>query len=137
MKKLVVEIGSVHFAATLFAPEEWVALPDVANFLADTQEDCPECLGDGQHECECGDVHECANCGGTGKLIDHGDIYHRRLSWEKARLTEWLLGYPRPGKDNGPTDPLNEIVSSEEYEQYYHHPAIVSLDIQAGPENPS
>lgn len=31
-----------------------------------SQEGCDRCWGDGQHECDCGDAHDCAACDGTG-----------------------------------------------------------------------
>lgn len=27
---------------------------------------CPECDGEGVHECSCGDEHDCEHCGGEG-----------------------------------------------------------------------
>ncbi len=38
--------------------------------MEEVEKECSECDGEKDHECSCGDVHECTNCGGTGKETD-------------------------------------------------------------------
>lgn len=38
---------------------------DICNGMKTIQE-CTMCLGNGDHECDCGDFHECHHCNGTG-----------------------------------------------------------------------
>jgi hypothetical protein len=39
---------------------------------------CSYCYGSGQHECDCGDAHDCGYCDGTGKET-HPCLHKRRL----------------------------------------------------------
>lgn len=50
---------------------QWEGELEAARTEAERQEAmgkkrCPECDGDGVHECCCGDEHDCALCGGEG-----------------------------------------------------------------------
>jgi len=46
-------------------PGEWVAVPTVA---APELDGGDVCYGDGQHECDCGHLHECGTCNGSGEV---------------------------------------------------------------------
>lgn len=54
--------------------EEWVeANPElIADIKASIEdpEQCDECNGTGEHECNCGCLHECGYCNGTGYLSE-------------------------------------------------------------------
>jgi DnaJ-class molecular chaperone len=71
--------------------EEWVNLPSVKQMGA-TLKKCDTCYGDGEHECECGDTHECQACGGSGKEENYRDIYEAILRDEIQRLKGWISG---------------------------------------------
>ncbi len=81
--------------------EEWEALPEnqkLKEQLLEEETDCEECNGEGEHECECGDVHTCLACDGTGKE-EYGElsveqamksIYKKQLADEKEKLNKWM-----------------------------------------------
>ncbi len=46
-------------------PGDFVPVPTMAMPLP---KDCDHCEGRGEHECTCGDNHECHYCDGTGKV---------------------------------------------------------------------
>ena len=60
--------------------------------LFEVKEDCDECNGSGSHECECGDVHDCGFCQGTGKVVDVtlSDMYRSARARDESRLEKWL-----------------------------------------------
>jgi RecJ-like exonuclease len=41
--------------------------PFVLDECVDDEGDCSECDGSGEHECLCGDLHDCKACSGRGK----------------------------------------------------------------------
>ena len=63
---------------------------------APDRERCFECLGDGEHECSCGNIHECPECDGTGFSDSYEgvedqlkSIYKTRLEMDLAKLAKW------------------------------------------------
>jgi hypothetical protein len=88
---------------------EWIKLPAVKEMGA-TLKDCVVCDGAGDHECECGDTHECRACSGTGKCENFHDIYEAILRSEIVSLKLWIDGdpigprnkylFPLPAKNN-------------------------------------
>jgi DnaJ-class molecular chaperone len=69
--------------------EEWKKRnPDIEE---DTDE-CPECNGEGEHECDCGDLHECGFCDGTGvvggKTLQ--EIFYDQYKRDMKALERWL-----------------------------------------------
>ena len=40
--------------------------PVVLDACVDDEDECSECGGDGEHECLCGDLHDCKSCDGRG-----------------------------------------------------------------------
>jgi hypothetical protein len=60
-------------------PDEWLS---VNNDLEETAEECDECMGSGEHECDCGNTHECSACDGTGVSNDgttFSEMYRTQL----------------------------------------------------------
>ena len=55
-----------------------------------TDDDCPECNGSRSHTCDCGDVHDCHHCGGTGKApnLVARKIYMAECNKVRALLRE-------------------------------------------------
>ena len=80
-------IDGVH----VLSLEEWKKTPAVKEMEAEF-EDCPECLGDGTHECDCGDVHDCHNCDGEGKMSTLDKVYQSSLRDELQKLLDWREG---------------------------------------------
>jgi hypothetical protein len=74
--------------------DEWKIKPEVLE-LENDLEDCDVCNGDGTHECECGDEHDCCACDGAGKISNLKDIYAASLREELARFLEWREGLPK------------------------------------------
>ena len=70
---------------------EWECLPEVKK-MYDEAPICERCDGNGQHECECGDTHECVACHGSGKIINLRNIYEKQLRSEIERLRSWKKG---------------------------------------------
>ena len=71
--------------------EEWKNTPAVKEREAEF-EDCPECNGDGTHECECGNVHDCHECDGEGKTSTLDKVYQSELRAELQKLVLWRDG---------------------------------------------
>lgn len=59
-------------------------IPDDERF-----DECEVCNGEGDHECECGDVHECSNCHGAGKIDNLKIGYDRMCKEEDKKWEEW------------------------------------------------
>lgn len=78
---------------TVLTYEEWKKSPAIKE-LADSIEVCDTCDGTGEHECDCGDTHECGACDGSGKLQDICDVYERLLRGELEKLLQWRDGLP-------------------------------------------
>ncbi len=61
-------------ATTLTALREWCAslppipVPGPCDKCHGKQPKCDECYGDGEHECDCGHVHDCEKCDGEGVM---------------------------------------------------------------------
>ena len=73
----------------LLACSEWLERnPDLA-----TEDDCPECDGEGTHECSCGHVHNCSTCDGTGRVrnLAARQLYQTQRARDRAAL-EQLTG---------------------------------------------
>jgi len=84
---------------TVYEYDEWKRLPHIAKWLEKRQaeaesETCDICSGSGRHECECGDIHSCAACDGTGTYSDFDPrlAYERELRGEIERLRKYV-GY--------------------------------------------
>ncbi len=73
--------------------DEWKILPEVVE-MYDKLDDCRECGGTGEHDCSCGDEHECYECKGSGKIKSLSDIYRDTLQIEIKKLTDWNAGKP-------------------------------------------
>jgi hypothetical protein len=73
--------------------DEWKNKPEVADELLDVEE-CSTCDGDGVHECECGDTHDCMVCSGSGKAVDFRERYEAILRDELKKLLAWKNGEP-------------------------------------------
>ena len=65
---------------------------------------CDHCNGEGEHECNCGDIHDCHFCDGTGKEYGFDsiekkarDIYESYLYADKKKLERWTQGIPIKG----------------------------------------
>ena len=73
--------------------DEWIKTPEISNMLEEAEE-CLTCDGEGIHECECGDTHDCGNCSRTGKskIEDLSDEYNRTLRNELQKLIAWKKG---------------------------------------------
>lgn len=87
MSKIVDGVRVLTFA-------EWEKLPAVQELL-DTLEECEECNGTGDHNCDCGcdSTHECGYCDGTGYIgQDLSAIYHSELKSELEKLLRWCEG---------------------------------------------
>jgi hypothetical protein len=75
------------------------------------QERCDVCDGMGDHECECGDTHECRACDGTGYAYKTHADYVGALRSEIEHLQAWITGdkirslmyVPAPKKHGYPT----------------------------------
>lgn len=67
---------------------------------------CPECLGKQKHACQCGHVHDCGECNGTGQVKSFGDmiIGERKLAGKYLQLISLLDGLEvnLSGKPNVP-----------------------------------
>jgi hypothetical protein len=72
--------------------DEWHKKPSVIEL----ENEIPKCemCDDGEHECECGDTHDCGRCHGTGKEESLKDIYTRALKKELEKLLAWREGLP-------------------------------------------
>lgn len=72
--------------------EQWKL--DNADLIADFEanpKECAYCVGMGECQCECGHVHECRNCDGTGKInrdVAQG-LYQKYLAKDKEKLEQW------------------------------------------------
>lgn len=83
--------------------EDWLAISDVREYLElefknqESEEDCPYCDGDGEHECECGDTHTCLGCNGSGRdsdqLFDFMDYARKVYNTQKAIDDAFLAVY--------------------------------------------
>ena len=72
--------------------KQWTAdNADMLEELEATPTICDVCDGDGRHECDCGDMHHCRNCHGSGKLNTNiaQDLYHKYLSGDAERIKRW------------------------------------------------
>jgi len=78
---------------TVYTYNEWFKLPAVQEMYGKLK-DCPTCDGEGEHECECGDTHDCNACGGSGKEKDNREIYEHLLREEIKSLHGWIDGAP-------------------------------------------
>ena len=81
-------IDGIH----VFTYEEWSKRSDVSEMLSQS-EDCPTCGGEGEHQCECGDTHECRACSGDGKTTDFREKYESLLRDELNKLLTWKSAY--------------------------------------------
>uniref|UniRef100_A0A6M3KTK3 Uncharacterized protein n=1 Tax=viral metagenome TaxID=1070528 RepID=A0A6M3KTK3_9ZZZZ len=52
---------------------------------------CDMCGGDGECTCECGDIHECHQCDGSGKSINIRNLYEKKLRAEVNCLLAYKL----------------------------------------------
>ena len=77
--------------AIVLTYEEWEKRPAVKELFGEIEE-CDTCYGSGDHECDCGDTHECGACGGSGKVKDIRNIYEEELRSEIKRLIAWREG---------------------------------------------
>lgn len=70
--------------------QEWEKLPGVKELLGDVE----DCDGTGEHECSCGDVHDCRSCDGSGKDggVNIRGIYEETLRDEIKKLIAWRDG---------------------------------------------
>ena len=80
-------IDGVH----VLSLEEWKNTRAVKE-MEEQLEDCPDCYGEGTHECECGDVHDCRTCDGEGKKDNLDKIYRNSLREELQNLVNWRNG---------------------------------------------
>ena len=89
-------IDGVH----ILTLEEWKKTPAVKGMEAEF-EDCPECHGEGTHECDCGNIHDCHECDGEGKTSTLDKVYRHALYDELKKLVEWKngIGQKVTGKD--------------------------------------
>ena len=82
---------------TFLSFEEWKKEnPDIES----PDEDCKQCMGSGEHECECGDAHTCNACDGSGS---EGDgllgVYRLQLRKDKSLLESYRKQYERLEND--------------------------------------
>jgi DnaJ-class molecular chaperone len=64
----------------------------VENAKSECEKDseCEECGGDGEHTCDCGDVHTCDACDGTGKQHGHSSPESMlREMYENQKRKDW------------------------------------------------
>lgn len=40
----------------------------------DVTRQCRDCNGSGEHECDCGDRHDCRSCGASGEVTDRAQV---------------------------------------------------------------
>lgn len=71
--------------------KEWEKRPAVQDLYGQIDE-CDICYGSGDHECDCGDTHDCGACGGSGKEKDIRDVYETMLQNELKKLIAWREG---------------------------------------------
>ena len=74
--------------------EEWKKIPSVLE-MEEGFEDCPTCGGDGKHECDCGNIHDCNDCDGNGKSQNLDKIYREELRKELQLFLDWKNGVPK------------------------------------------
>lgn len=81
----------VFDGVTVLTYEEWINKPEVAEYLSEiaVDEDCENCDGTGEHECDCGDVHDCHECNGSGTLLDARGVYEEDLRNEIRKMISW------------------------------------------------
>lgn len=80
-------IGGVH----VLSFDEWKRTPSVKEMELQL-ENCEQCLGEGTHECDCGDIHDCHSCDGEGKKDNLDKIYRNALRDELQKLVDWREG---------------------------------------------
>lgn len=71
--------------------EEWKAEnSDLIAELQAQEQKCDMCGGTGLHDCECGYVHTCGCCDGTGKVgMDLNEYYEERVRKDKKALEKF------------------------------------------------
>ena len=81
---------------TVLTYEEWFKLPDVKKLYEELEDnECGYCYGSGEHTCDCGDTHDCHECGGSGCENPSRDIrgmYEAALRNELEKLLQWREG---------------------------------------------
>ena len=65
--------------------KEWLEAYDITEEF----EECSECNGDGDHECDCGDIHDCKACNGIGQVSVQMEEYETYKRDTEKRLREW------------------------------------------------
>lgn len=81
---------TIYQGVTVLTYEEWLKLPEVAEYLGERVEECLTCDGSGDHICECGDEHPCGACDGTGTIEDFRNIYEKQLREEINKLQNYV-----------------------------------------------
>jgi hypothetical protein len=81
----------LYLGVKVLTYEEWIKLPVIAE-AGIKREKCDLCDGMGNHECECGDTHECRACDGTGYLDKTRNVYEKQLRNEIEHLQSWING---------------------------------------------
>lgn len=74
---------------TFMSYEEWMKEhgKELRKTLPEEEWHCDACYGNGEHECSCGDSHECHACGGTGE--NFWAIYKTRREEEEHKWNQW------------------------------------------------
>ena len=65
--------------------KEWIAFHKIEPEM----EECEHCGGDGEHECDCGDLHDCKHCKGKGETDITEEKYHMQKRAELKKWEEW------------------------------------------------
>jgi DnaJ-class molecular chaperone len=85
---------------TFFTFQEWCsANPEIKELHSD--DECLECDGEGEYECNYGDYHECNFCDGTGKnnkVVTLEEIYKDQRKKDEELLLKWTAGQARVSK---------------------------------------
>lgn len=92
--------------------KEWRELPHIKEWIIDQLEDteeCDNCLGSGDCQCDCGDFHSCNVCGGEGNFsnFDPRNEYEKTLREEIERLRKYIRRVT-PANTNSTVTPAAE-----------------------------